>query len=69
MDIETRRSGLDRREQFKEVVVDNRKETERRNANNYYTSIGDFVKDISIFKGLNNEQIQKILYMFYKDIS
>ena len=61
MDIETRRSGLDRRKQFNEVIVDNRKGTERRTIKDYYTNIEDFVKDIPIFKGLNSDQTQKIL--------
>jgi len=61
MGIETRRSGLERREQFKEIIMDNRKGAERRAVNNCFTNIEDFVKDISIFKGLNSEQIQKIL--------
>jgi CRP-like cAMP-binding protein len=61
MEFETRRSGFDRRKETQNVELDNRKEGERRSAKNYYITIEDFVKDIPIFKGLNNEQTQKIL--------
>ena len=61
MDIEARRSGLDRRIQLIEVMEDGRKRIERRAIYDYITKIRDFVKDIPIFKGLNSEQTQKIL--------
>ncbi|MFC1511585.1 cyclic nucleotide-binding domain-containing protein [Candidatus Latescibacterota bacterium] len=61
MDFEARRSGLERRIQSEEIIVDNRKGKDRRVGNNYFDNNKDFVKNIPIFKGLNVEQIQKII--------
>ena len=61
MDLETRRSGIDRRNQLNEVMANSRKKTERRAIFDYITKIREFVKDIPIFKGLNSEQVLKIL--------
>lgn len=58
---ESRRNGLDRRNQTNGAFENNRKRTERRAMFDYITKIIDFVKDIPIFKGLNSEQIQKVL--------
>ena len=62
MDIETRRSGLDRRTQFIEIEMEKREGTERRGLmNEYYKNIFDVIKNIPLFKGLNSEQTKKIL--------
>ena len=61
MEEETRRSGLDRREQLTDVPDDRRKGTERRAAVRNFDRIVEFMKKIPVFSGLTNDQYMKIL--------